>query len=145
MQREKGDFQTGMTAGLKVSGTVEGRRSQYLLKYQWCIAHCNFLCRTKKGEMTTCLPRIICTDVKLRPGGQNWREEGTMRVRLTREVNLKFRPMHKTWLGFYPLKVPEFLRIVLSVALFVEAYLRHGGPIQTLNYSAAYELIGFFV
>lgn len=71
MQREKGDFQTGMTAGLKVSGTVEGRRSRYLLKYQWCIAHCNFLCRTKKGEMTTCLPRIICTDVKLRPGGQN--------------------------------------------------------------------------
>lgn len=63
MQREKGD--------LKVSGTVEGRRSRYLLKYQWCIAHCNFLCRTKKGEMTTCLPRIIFTDVKLRPGGQN--------------------------------------------------------------------------
>lgn len=71
MQREKGDFQTGMTAGLKVSGTVEGRRSQYLLKYQWCISHCNFLCRTKKGEMTTCLPRIVCTDLKLRPGGQN--------------------------------------------------------------------------
>lgn len=67
----KGDFQTGMTAGLKVSCTVEGRRSQYLLKYQWCISHCNFLCRTKKGEMTTCLPRIICTDLKLRPGGQN--------------------------------------------------------------------------